>query len=87
MPRPSNPRAPADALPAMGNGGLYGSPLMHLRGIPYLLALGRKAKGMACLAPSTSIFEDLKSQKLDAATRDESAATLTQGSLGARFWG
>ena len=39
-------------------------PLMHLRGFPYLLALGRKLQGRSCLAPATSIFKDLKVQNL-----------------------
>ena len=65
-------------------------PLMLLRGIPYLLALGRMLQGRSCLAPATSIFKDLKAGNLDAATRDESTGATCWGrwalAFGVSFW-
>ena len=46
MPRPSNPRALADAQPAMGDGeGNVELPLKHLRGLPSRGSVGKKGQG------------------------------------------
>ena len=91
MPRPSNPRALADALPAMGNGGLYGSPLMHLRGIPSPVSVGKNAPGEERLSPATSIFQDLGARKFgrrDARWKrgDTHTGVAGRSLLGLGFW-
>ena len=84
-----NPCALADARPAMGTGkGNLELPLMHLRGgFPRLVALGRKAKGMACLAPATSICKDLKAGNWTPRREMKQLGATCWGRLGSLFLG